>query len=248
VLFTLGVLLVVFLAVKIVGEVKTVSHIGKVPGATNSITVSGKGEILATPDIATFSFSVTEEAPAVPDAQKNASEKTKAILAYLKKKGVDDKDVKTLSYNIYPRYEYTGATYYNSGKQILAAYVVSQTVEVKVRALEDAGSLLSGIGEFGATNISGLSFSVDKQDEVSREARDKAIQDAREQAEVLAKSLDVKLGDIISFSENPYYPGPIYYAKDMAMGMGGGGEQTAPQLPSGESKIVSNVTITYEIR
>jgi uncharacterized protein YggE len=240
-------LLVAFTAVKLVSELKAVSRAGEAP--TNTITVSGKGEVMATPDIATFSFTVSEEAPIVSDAQSKMDQKMKDILGYVSKSGVEDKDVKTVSYNIYPRYEWQGANTYGGGKQILAAYVVSQTVQVKVRDLAKAGSLLSGIGEYGATDVSGLSFTLDKQDDIARQARDKAIADARDQAKVLAKSLGVSLGDIVNFSESSGgYPVPMYYMKDSAMGMGGAVRNEAAQIPTGENTVTSNVVITYEIK
>lgn len=252
-LTTLAVLLVALTAVKIVSDIKAMKYIGSNVPATNTISVSGTGEVVAAPDIATFSFSVTQEAPSVPEAQKKATDAMNAILAYVKKSGVADNDVKTLSYNIYPRYEYhatadAAPNYYGQGKQILAAYVVSQSIQIKVRKLDQAGALLSGIGEFGATDVSGLQFSIDKQTDVERQARDKAIADAREQANILARSLGVSVVRIVSFNEsNGGYPMPIYYAKDSrAMGMGGA--ESAPSIPSGENKIVSNVTVTYEIQ
>ncbi|MEK7607338.1 MAG: SIMPL domain-containing protein [Patescibacteria group bacterium] len=226
VVIVLGVVLILFTAAKTIAELKTISFIGRTTPATNIITVSGKGEVLATPDIATFSFGVTEEASTVEIAQKNATEKMNTILDYVKKSGVDEKDIKTTSYNIYPRYDYrttialpttkipqSESYYYRGGEQVLAAYVVSQTIEVKVRKLTDSGKLLSGVGEFGATNVSGLTFTQDKQDQLVREARDKAIADARDQAKVLAKSLGVDLGDITSFYESGNNPGPIYMQK-----------------------------------
>lgn len=237
--------LIAFAAVKTLGELKGMSYIGKATTMQNVINVTGKGEVLTTPDIATFSFTVSEENLVVSEAQKAATDKMAKILEYVKTSGVEEKDVKTVSYNIYPRYDYQGGMY--SSRQVLAGYVVSQTIEVKVRKMEDAGKLLSGIGEFGATNVSGLAFTVDAQDELVREARDKAIEDAREQAEELARSLGVKLGDITSFYESsPYQPYPIYYAKDAMMG--GMVENQAATIPGGESKITSNVTITYEIK
>ncbi len=242
-------ILIAFVAIKTIGEIKAISQSGKAPMAVNSISVSGKGEVLTTPDIATFSFTVSEEAPIVSDAQKKATEKMNAILDYVKKSNVMDKDVKTLSYSIYPRYDYINATYMSAGKQVLSAYVVSQTIEIKVRKMEEAGNLLTGIGEFGATNVSGLSFSVDKQDELAAEAREKAIVDAREQAEKLAESLGVNLGDITSFYESSPYPiSPLYYSRDVMMSAVGGEKAAAPQLPGGENTITSNVTITYEIK
>ncbi|MBX4209192.1 SIMPL domain-containing protein [Candidatus Parcubacteria bacterium] len=243
-------LLVIFTAAKTISEFKSMNYIGAGVSATNAISVSGKGEVIAAPDIALFSFTVEKEGASVPDAQKKATDNMNAILDYLKKSGVADKDVKTTSYNIYPRFEYTGTSSYGGGKQILAAYVVSQTIEVKVRKLDDAGKILSGIGEYGATGISGLNFTNDKQDDLVRQARDKAIADAREQANVLARSLGVSIVRIVNFSESGSgYPQPIYYAKDVRnMGMGGAAEQSAPSIPSGENKIVSNVMITYEIK
>lgn len=246
----LGVVLIALVAVKTITELKSMSYIGKSENALNVITVSGKGEVLATPDIASFSFSVTEEAASVGDAQAKATDKTNKILAQIKAAGVEDKDIKTSSYSIYPRYEYANAGIYTSGTRYLAAYVVSQSVDVKVRKIEDAGKILSGIGEFGAENVSGLSFSVDQQDELARDAREIAIKDAREQAKVLAKALGVNLGRITTFYESaPYQPYPVYYGKDMIMSASGSARvEAAPELPAGESKIVSNVTITYEIK
>lgn len=243
----LGIVLVIFVAAKTISELKSMSYIGKSVNAANVITVSGKGEVFATPDIATFSFSVTQEAANVGDAQANATEKTNKILASIKAAGVEDKDIKTSSYNIYPRYEYLNAGPYSSGTQRLAAYVVSQSVQVKVRKLEDAGKILSDIGSLGATDVSGLSFSVDKQDDFARDARNLAIKDARDQAAVLAHALGVDLGSITTFYESsPSQPYPMYYAKDMMASSVR--VEAAPSLPAGESKITSNVTITYEIK
>lgn len=249
----LAALLVLLVAAKVVAEVKSIGYIGTGTPVTNAITVNGKGEIIATPDVATFSFGVTEEAASVPEAQKAATEKMNAILDYVKKAGVEEKDVKTVSYNIYPRYEWQGATMYQSGRQVLAAYVVSQNIEVKVRNLDNAGTLLSGIGEYGATDVSGLNFTIDDQDEIQRQARNEAIADAREQAQILARSLGVKLGRMTGFYENmPYQPYPMYYGKEM-MAMDGAGAArnqaaVAPGVPAGENKIVSNVSVTYEIK
>ena len=239
------VILIAFAAVKTVAELKSMPYIGKATTAQNVINVTGKGEVLTTPDIATFSFTVSEENLIVSEAQKAATDKMARILEYVKTSGVEEKDVKTVSYDIYPRYDYQGGAY--SSKQMLAGYVVSQTIQIKVRKMEDAGKLLSGIGEFGATNVSGLTFTVDAQDELAREARDKAIEDARTQAEALAKSLGVKLGKITSFYESaPYQPYPLY-SRNMAMS-GSMVENQAATIPGGESKITSSVTITYEIK
>jgi uncharacterized protein len=215
----------------------------------NTITVTGKGEVIVKPDIATVSFGVTAENMDVSKAQTESATKINDIIDFLKESDVDEKDIKTTNYNIYPRYNYVQPTVYYSysgGTQVLAGYVVSQTVEVKIRDISKAGEILSGVGKFGVTDVSGLNFTVDKQDDVRDQARDLAIQDAKEQAKVLAKALDVRLVTISSFSENGNYP--MYYEGAKVMGMGGSDAAVSARLPVGENTITSNVVITYEIK
>jgi hypothetical protein len=224
----------------------------------NTITVSGTGDVVVKPDIATVSFGVSAENLDVAKAQTDSATKMNSIIDLLKKDGVDEKDIKTTNYSIYPRYDYktvacplTQSAIYPSipcggGTQVLAAYVVSQTVEVKIRDISKAGAILSGVGEFGVTDVSGLTFTVDNQEAVKDQARDLAIQDARDQAKVLAKGLGVKLVKITSFSENGNYP--VYYGISAAKAMDSTSSSVAPQIPVGENKVTSTVSITYEIR
>ena len=258
------ILLAIFLGVKSLNALKENSKIGQGIYPSNIISVTGKGEVMAIPDTGSFSFSITEEGKTVNLAQEKASKKTNTIIDALKALGIDEKDIKTTSYNSYPKYQYSSSVcpmyepaggvsmprYCPPGKDVLTGYEVSQTISVKVRKTADAGAVLTKVGDLGAANISGLSFVIDDMEKVQDEARDKAIEDAKEKAKILAKSLGVKLKKIVSFSENGYYPMP--YA---GYGMGGMELQAKdatvssapPQLPPGENEVVSNVTITYEI-
>ncbi len=245
------VLLAVFLLVQSVSGIKNWAFIGNDIPPQATITVTGKGDIDVKPDIAEFSFGISEESLVVGDAQAKVAKTENNVLSFLEQSGVSKDDIKVSGYNIYPRYEYQtsiGTLYPQPvGKQVLAAYVVSESVDVKVRALGNAGKIIGSMGELGVTNISGLTFSVDKQDEFVKDARSKAIADAQNDAEVLAKSLGVSLVRVISFSENGPNPGPIYYAKAMGVGMTSS-DVPSPALPSGTNKISSQVSITYEIR
>lgn len=243
------VLLSIFLALLSVSQLVNLRYIGAGIAPANTITVSGKGEVFATPDIATFSYSVNEERDTVTAAQEASAKKTNDILAYLKKNGVAEKDIQTGGYNVYPNYQYEqqicpAYSICPPGRQVLKGYQVNQSVTVKVRDIGRAGELLSGVGKNGATNISGLTFSIDDQDAVNAQARTEAIADAKAKARELGKELGVSLVRVVSFSENGNYPGPLMYA--MSAGKGGG--EGSPEIPAGQNDIVSNVTITYEIR
>ncbi len=237
--------LAIFLLGKAINEFNQISYTGSQELPASTITVSGEGEVVGVPDVATFNFSVTEESPLVGTAQDESAKSTNAIIDFLTKNGVDKKDIKTSGYNIYPRYEYEGGYYYQTGKRNLVAYVVSQSVEVKVRKLSDAGKLLGGLGELGATDVSGLDFGFDKEESLKVKARKDAIASAKEKAQITARDLGVKLGKIVSYSESDF---PTFlYGRGGAVAMDAK-STVAPEITPGESKIKSTVTITYEIK
>jgi len=242
-------------AVEAFSGIKEFSYIGAGVPATNVISVSGEGEVFAVPDIASFTVGVTEEAKTVSEAQDAATEKMNAIISYLKGEGVEDRDIKTINYNVYPRYEYSQTLCRDgycppSGDRTLAGFEVSQTLSVKVRDTEKAGGILSGVGERAATEVSGLSFTIDDEDALKAEARDKAIADAKTKAKTLTDSLGVKIVRVVGFYENDGgYPQP-YYAESFGRGGDMAVTQSAsvPSISTGENKIVSYVNVTYEIR
>jgi uncharacterized protein YggE len=258
-------LLALFLLVQVAMGIKRLNYIGKEVYPQRTIQVSGEGEAFAKPDIASFSFSVVEEAKTVAEAQEKAEAKVSKAISTLKSAGVEEKDIKTTNYNFYPKYEWSqeicplpaimpngssAASYpCKGGKNVLTGYEVNQTMTIKVRKTEQAGDLVTKVGSIGVSNVSNVEFTVDDMDAVVAEARANAIKKAKENAKKLEDQLGIDLGKIIYFNENGNYP--IYY--DKAMGMGGGVESSISaarpaSLPTGESKITSNVSLTYEIR
>ena len=241
----------IFLLILAISSLKEFRFIGSGVTATNTITVSGTGEVFAVPDRATFSYSVMNTAKDVTTAQTTVNTKGNEIMAYLKQAGVDEKDIQTTDYSVNPHYEYNQSVCaggYCPGRQTLTGYDVSMSVTVKVKDPTKAGTLLSGIGSKGATNVSGLSFTVEDETALEAQARQKAIDDARIKAQELAKQLGVSLVRVVGFNENGR-GGPIYYAKAMSMDAGmGGASAPAPEIATGQNKITSDVSVTYEIK
>lgn len=221
-----------------------------------SINVEGVAEVTAVPDVGTFSFAVETEAADVATAQADATETMNSIMTYLREEGdVEEDDIKTTGYNAYPRYEYQSSTDCQFGncprERVIAGYVVTQNVSVKVRETEQAGALIGGVGQRGATNLSGLNFEVDDLEVLKEEARLAAITDAKAQAERIADELGVRLGDILNFTDgsNPGQPMPYQARSGMeTMAMDATGGEVAPDIAVGKDTITARVTITYEIK
>ncbi len=248
-----GLFLVIFLGITSIKQLFSIAYVGKDVPIYNSILVTGKGEAVSIPDIATFSFSVNETAKTVKEAQDKATTKINNTLTAVKAGGVEEKDIKTLSYSINPHYEYIQAACAQyvcppGGKSVLTGYGVSQTIEVKVRDLGKAGALFDTIGTAGIKTVNGLSFAIDDIDSVKAIAREEAIKNAKAKAQKIAKELGVRLVKVTSYHDSTDEQSPYYAREGMSADIMTLKASIAPEIPKGEQKVTVNVTITYDIR
>ncbi len=251
---TILILLVVlglFLFVQFINSIKENRYIGSNYGI-NTIYVTGEGEVTAVADIATLSIYLKKEASTAKEAQSLLNDSIDKTVEYLKLQNVNDKDIKSEYGGISPKYTYETKPCYTypcpPREEKIVGYTATQSITVKVREVDNANILKTGLAEIGVTDLSGPTFSIDDEDGYKAEARSLAIEDARVKAKVLAKDLGVKLGKVISFSEGGDYRmySSMKMQSEVAYDMAG--SASAPTLPKGENKIMSNVTITYEIK
>ena len=221
------------------------------PPMGNIISVEGVGVVNAVPDIARITFSVFEEADTAAEAQEKSAEKVNAALDILDEFNIEEKDIKTTSYNVSPKYSRPQPCFNGvcpEYEQRIIGFSTNQTVEIKVRNIDDAGDILSKLGEVGVSNLNGPSFTIDDPEALQAEARALAIEDAQNKAKALTKDLGVRIVRVTGFWENtgPYYPEYRYEgfggATDSAV------KNSVPQLPTGENQVTSRVSVTYEIR
>lgn len=214
---------------------------------TNTVSFSGEGKVTAKPDVALIDLAIVTDAPTSKAAQDQNSAKSKSLTEFLSKQGIDEKDIKTTSYNIYPQYYYPPYPTAEVRVPKITGYQVNQSVQVKIRDLAKADKILDGVVSAGVNQINNFQLTIDDPEKLKEEARAQAIKDAKAKAEKLEDQLDIDLGRIINFSENTGgYPVPVFYDKamDSRGGMGGGG----PSIPTGENEINVSVSITYQIK
>lgn len=220
--------------------------------STRTFTVEGVAKVQTPNDIATFSATVTTEGgldQAVVQSQN--TEAMNKVVAYLESKEIAKEDIKTENYNLSPRYSNPNCFGGRCEESKIIGYVASQNVQVKVRQVEKAGELVSGVVQNGATSVSQVSFEVDDNKDGLQEARIEALNDAKQQAERLAQAGNFRLGKMVTFYEQgdpmqPYGMGGV--AMD-SMSMEKAVSATpAPNLQPGSSKNEVRVTVTYEIK
>jgi len=214
-----------------------------------TFSVVGEAEVVAKPDVGRFSFSVrTEGGTDVANLQRQNTEGSNRVIAFLEDQGVDETDIKSESYNVYPNYQYYDC---RAGGVCpparISGYTVEHSLEVTIRDIGKAGDLLAGVVENGANTVSQLRLEVDDPTQLENEARGKAITNARENAKAIADAGNFRLGKLISV----YTMQPDPYTRYDGYGLGGDAAAevyVAPQIEPGTQKIIVTVNVTYEIR
>ncbi len=216
----------------------------------NTISFSGKAEINTAPDVATFTLAARVEDKDLVSAQQKMTKQSNKALELLAKKGINKNDITTENYNTSPRYYYQPAIcekeICRAGKRILTGFETSQTISFKVRNISQAGEILSELAQLEIAEVNGPNFIVENSEKLKSEAQAQAIAQAKSEAETTAKNLGITLKKIVGFSEN----NSSFQYKAMAFrgaAMSADESASAPQLETGQQKISSFVTITYEI-
>ena len=207
-----------------------------------TVTVDGEGKVTAKPDIAIINLSVVSQGKTVKQVTLDGNQKMTAVTGEVKKLGVDEKDMVTSSYNLYPEYAYPE----NQQPQI-RGYSLNQGITVKVRKLDTVDDVLDAGIKAGANQVGQLSFDIDEDSALKNEARDKAFKKAREKADQMASAAGVSIGRVITFSEG-YVPPPVpvYRGYDMAYATGAEAVP-APSIEPGSKELTVTVSVTYEI-
>ncbi len=240
-----------FTVAKFINEVKGSSYVGRGNQPANVISVEGKGEVLAVSDIASLYINISKDGNTAKEAQDLLNESVTKTLNYLKEQNIEEKDIKSQYGGLNPKYEQSSCYTYpyvcSDKEPKIIGYTSTQSIIVKIREVDSANTVRTGLAEIGITDISGPTFSIDDEDTFKDQARSEAIKEARVKAEILAKELGVSLGKVVSFSENNGGNYEMYDSMNM-MKATSSVSAPAPVLPKGENKITSNVTISYEIR
>jgi uncharacterized protein YggE len=207
---------------------------------SRTLNVSGNGTVYLTPDIAYIYIGVhTEEADVALAVNRNNTQ-TQALVDALKNMGVAAADIQTSNFSVYTNQSYDKL----SGQSNGTYYAVDNTVYVTVRDLTKLGSLLNTAVGAGANNINSITFDVADKTAAMAQARQKAMVNASDLADELAKTAGVKLGTIQSITYSDNSPTPYY-------GMGGGGA-AAPNasvpIQPGQTQISVTVSVTYYIK
>jgi hypothetical protein len=209
----------------------------------SGITVSGEGKATGKPDIARITLGVSKEAASVEEARSGAAASLDAMIKSMRDNGVAKDDIQTEQFSIQPEYDY------RDNKQTLRGFRVTNVVSAKLRDINKTSKVVDDAATAGGNDaqVQNIAFTIDKPDELKKQARESAVADAKARAETLAATTGVSVGDPVYITETGGgVPVPLYY---------GGAESrsaadTAPATPiePGTLDVTISVTVTWSIK
>ena len=230
-----------FAAAAVIGLLAAISPAfaegGKMP---RIISLSGHGEVRATPDIAYVTSGVVTQGATAADALAANTKAMTDLFAALKDSGIEDRDVQTSNFSVQPRYDFS-----NNQAPKMVGYDVSNNVTVTLRKVDTLGALLDRMVQSGSNQISGISFDVSKPDDAMDEARKLATEDATRKAKVYAKAMGIELGNVMQVSEGSAAQPPMPMVRSTMMKA-----DAAPPVPmaAGEQTLAVDVNVIWEIK
>lgn len=159
------------------------------------IYVEGSAEVEVAPETAFLSVLIEESNPSAEEAKQVVDARSRKLIALSKELGITGTDISTSGFNIAPHYDY------ENGRSVYRGTTVSRTIDLTLNNLERYPALLKALIDSGVSRTLNHELDVKNREEVLSRARVKAMKDARQKAQMLAQSQDMKLGGVHSISE-----------------------------------------------
>lgn len=212
------------------------SNAGPVGQNPRQVTVIGSGEVQGVPDTLTADVAIEFVAPDVTTAMNQTNDRQQAVINALTGGGIDAKDISTTQVSLQPQY---------ADNSVIAGYRASNSIQVKIRKLDKASQALAAIVGAGgdATRINSVSYSIEDDSKLVRDARARAFDDAKDRAGQYAELSGLSLGKVISISEAPSGAAP----PPPPVPMPRGAMATEVPLQPGEQTVGFTVTAVWEL-
>lgn len=233
--FSLG-FIAVMIAMLMVGAMNMTTEVSAA-GAdeTNTVTVNGVGTVTVKPDVAYINVGVETQDKDASVAQQDNAKKMAAVMAALKKAGIADKDIKTVSYNIYDRVDY------KDGVQDQKYYVVTNMVKVTINDTSKVGDVIDAAASAGSNQISSIQFGIKNEDAVYAEALKLAMSSAKNKATAIMGTFGKTPGMPAKVMESSYFSGAVRMEMNAVMA----DAKMSTPISTGELTITANVTVDY---
>ncbi|MFO8100354.1 MAG: SIMPL domain-containing protein [Salinibacter sp.] len=208
-----------------------------------TVRVSGEGTVTASPDQATVRFGIVTRAEAPDSARSQNAEASESVLNTVRDLGVPEDDIRMQSLRLGPRREYNRETRSQEEK----GYEAARQVVVELDRLELLPRLVAQVVQRGANRLEGIDYDLSDRTAVRNDALRQAAENAREKAQLLAETLDARLGAVQEINEQQYsFDRPTSRVQmEFAQATQSDAEGEPDAFAAGEIEVSADVQVVY---
>lgn len=208
-----------------------------------SVSVTGSGEVKAQPDMAYVTLGVEARRPTLAEARTEVNATVERVLALTRELKIEPKFVDSTRLQVQPDYRWDE----KSSSQVLLGYVVSRQVDVELHDLDRLGTLLEKSVSAGANQVGGARLDSSRRKELERAALTQAVDDARLNADALARAAGARLGPVQSLSTTGTMPVPMYLERAKSVAAAPMADAAEQSYQSSEMKFTASVSAQFEL-
>jgi uncharacterized protein YggE len=221
------------------------------------ISVTGESQVSVAPDRIIVTLGIDTRDTNLLSAKRQNDAIAKAALAAMKKLGIAEKNIQTDQLSIGQRFV-SGAR----GAQLFDGYTVRNMFAVTLDDPAKVEALISRALDSGVNYLLNVDFQTIDLKKYREQARELAVQAAREKADKMAATLGATVGSPIQINEDQRYFSPSYYSSWSGAGWGNmrvdnsGPSQNSAQVSGGDATdavalgkvaIRASVSVVFEL-
>jgi uncharacterized protein YggE len=214
----------------------------KAPATQRTISVTGQGEVTASPDLVIVMVAVETTAPNAAAAVAENARRSAAVVKALKELVGKEGKITTSRYSLEPRYQSSKPG--EPTEPRIIGYVARNEVQVETHKIDGVGALIDRANSAGANRVSGVQFTLSNRNEQLRAALEKAGSEARAQAESVAKALGVTLKQVASATTAT---GPLIQPRYLERGVAAMEARAPTPIEPGAVSVSATLQVTYTI-
>jgi uncharacterized protein len=207
------------------------------------LSVSGRGEASAAPDIAVVRLGAVAQDKSAGAAQANVGRVMEEAIRSLRGLGVEERRLSTRDLTLAP--------VFSDGKRMAAGdsedpriigYRAANVLEVRVEDLKLLGKIVDAGVNAGANRLEGPYFQILDDIFVRESALVRAVENAQRKADAIVAAMRMRLGPVLEVIESGVYP-----IQPMERGFRTLAVETGTPVQSGEIRVEAQVTVRYRI-
>ena len=207
------------------------------------VSVTGSAEVPAQPDMAYVTLGIEARRPTLEQARSEVNAAVERVLALTRELRIEPQHVDSTRLQVQPDYRWDE----KSSTQVLLGYVVNRQVDVELYDLDRLGTLLEKAVSAGANQVGGARLDSSQRKTLERKALAQAVEDARLNADALARAAGARLGPVLSLSSAGTMPMPMFAKGAMVAAAAPMADEAAQTYQPSDMKFTASVNAQFDL-